>query len=422
MKREKLGKYCKLRNGYAFKSKDFVESGIPIVRIGEISDGSINLKTAARIEEKESYDKYLIDKGAILIAMSGATTGKIGRFLHQVKAYQNQRVGCFIPDERKLSKEYLYFYLKTIGNLILQKAYGGGQPNISPREIESIRIPIPEKYEDQIRIATLLCYVEEFIAKRKESIRLLDELLKSTFLEMFGDPVKNDKGWARERVYTIIKRIENGWSPKCSNNTRLSENEWAILKLSAVTYRQYNPDEHKVLLEGTNPREKNEVKKGNLLFSRKNTRDLVGACAYVFDTPTRLMLPDTIFRLVYEKDKISPTYLWMLFNQRNFAKKIQKLASGSAGSMPNISKTKLNRLKIPFPPFTLQTQFAQIVQKTEFLKSKYQTSLLELDNLYGSLSQRAFREELDLSKVPVHYELEVHDVVSSAHVTSTLKR
>ena len=273
MNREKLGKYCKLRNGYAFKSKNFVESGIPVVRIGEISNGSINLKTAARIEEKESYDKYLIDKGAILIAMSGATTGKIGRFLHQVKAYQNQRVGCFIPDERKLSKEYLYFYLKTIGNLILQKAYGGGQPNISPREIESIRIPIPEKYEDQIRIATLLSHVEELIAKRKESIRLLDELLKSTFLEMFGDPVRNYKGWARDRVDTVIKRIENGWSPKCSNNTRLSENEWAILKLSAVTYRQYNPDEHKVLLEGTNPREKNEVKKGNLLFSRKNSVD-----------------------------------------------------------------------------------------------------------------------------------------------------
>ena len=81
MNLEKLGKHCKLRNGYAFKSKDFVESGIPIVRIGEISDGNINLKNAARIEKKGSYDKYLIDKDAILIAMSGATTGKIGRFL-----------------------------------------------------------------------------------------------------------------------------------------------------------------------------------------------------------------------------------------------------------------------------------------------------------------------------------------------------
>ncbi|MDL2124349.1 MAG: restriction endonuclease subunit S, partial [Deltaproteobacteria bacterium] len=361
MNREKLGKYCKLRNGYAFKSKDFVESGIPIVRIGEISDGSINLKTAARIEEKESYDKYLIDKGAILIAMSGATTGKIGRFLHQVKAYQNQRVGSFIPDERKLSKEYLYFYLKTIGNLILQKAYGGGQPNISPREIESIRIPIPEKYEDQIRIATFLSRAEELIAKRKESIRLLDELLKSTFLEIFGDPVRNDKGWDEEPLskFGTLNRGVSKHRPR--NAPELLGGPYPLIQTGDVAsaglyIRSYNQTYSEIGL-----------KQSKLWPKRTLCITIAANIAKTAILDFDACFPDSVVGFTPFPEESHPIYVHYLF--KFFQRILEKNAPQAA--QKNINLQILRNLPVPKPHIREQDPFVKLVEKVDSLKTKY---------------------------------------------------
>lgn len=108
MKAIQLGNVCKVRNGYAFKSKNFANTGIPIVRIGEIEEGIINLDNAAKIEENELFSNFLVKKGDVLIAMSGATTGKIGKYLFENSAYQNQRVGCFLPNKKLLSNDYLF--------------------------------------------------------------------------------------------------------------------------------------------------------------------------------------------------------------------------------------------------------------------------------------------------------------------------
>jgi type I restriction enzyme S subunit len=259
--------------------------------------------------------------------------------------------------------------------------------------LKKITIPLPS-LPDQLHIANLLNKAENLISQRKESIRLLDEFLKSTFLEMFGDPVRNEKGWTVNTMRSVINGIDSGWSPVCLNKPRIHEYEWAILKLGSVTYRKFNPKENKLLDQSITIKKEIVPQKGDLLFSRKNTYELVGATVFIFESYKRLLLPDTIFKINYLKDKVSGLYLWYLFNDLKFRKVIQSMASGAAGSMPNISKEKLGKLKISLPPIELQTQFAQIVEKTESLKTQFQQSLSELENLYGSLSQKAFRGEL----------------------------
>ena len=173
-----------------------------------------------------------------------------------------------------------------------------------------------------------------------------------------------------------------------------------MLKLGAVTSCYFQQNENKALPEDVKPQTKHEIKKGDLLFSRKNTYELVAACAYVFNTRSKLLMPDLIFRFVFKEDaEVNPIFIWKLLTADSQRNKIQSFAAGAAGSMPNISKTNLKKVLLPIPPLEVQNQFAAIVEKVEGLKSQYQQSLTELENLYGALSQKAFKGKLDLSRV-----------------------
>ena len=131
-----------------------------------------------------------------------------------------------------------------------------------------------------------------------------------------------------------------------------------------------------------------------MLFVRKNTYEMVGASAYVFSSPGNLMIPDTIFRLKYIESKVNPIFLWLTINHENYRQEIQRLASGSAGSMPNISKSRLMNKKIYLPPVDKQNQFAERVQAIETQKAQAQASLAQAEDLFNSLLQRAFKGEL----------------------------
>ena len=184
---------------------------------------------------------------------------------------------------------------------------------------------------------------------------------------MFGNPITNEMGWDKVRLSTCIESIDNGKSLVCDTSAR--QGNWpAVLKLSAATYGFYRPEENKAMLDENQFVEDAAVRAGDLLFTRKNTPELVGMCAYVYDTPSRLMMPDLIFRL-NTTNRCNKVFLWKLINHNLFRDCIQAIATGSAKSMSNISKERLLNLKIILPPAELQEQFAAFVAQTD--KSKY---------------------------------------------------
>lgn len=184
---------------------------------------------------------------------------------------------------------------------------------------------------------------------------------------MFGDPICNQKEWSKKKLSQCLTSIDNGKSFVCATNSRVN-NESALLKLSAVTYGYYNPEENKEIIDVNQFVANAEVHSGDLLFTRKNTPELVGMSAYVYDTPANLMMPDLIFRLNVSKccNKI---FLWKLINHDLFRPCIENIATGSAKSMSNISKERLLGLKIIVPPMELQLQFADFVKQVD--KSKF---------------------------------------------------
>lgn len=394
---EKLGNIAIVKNGFAFKSDEYVDNGIRVIRItnvqkGKIVDSNPQFVENSRINE---FKDYLLNSGDILVSLTG-NVGRVGILTKELEpAVLNQRVACIRVKDKNVCSDYVFQYLNSsfFEQDAIKNSNGIAQLNLSTKWIENYEIPLPP-LEEQIQIATVLSKAENLITKRKKTIELLDEFVKSTFLEMFGDPVRNEKGWEKKKLYQYLNRIDSGWSPICENFPAEKDN-WGVLKLSAVTSCIYNDCENKSLPINISPKVEKEVQKGDVLFTRKNTKELVAACAYVFKTRKKLMMSDTIFRLeIKERGLLNPIFLWKLLCNDKFRKNVQNLASGSAGSMPNISKQSLLQLDILLPPLPLQNQFAEIVNKVEVLKEKHQKSLEELENLYGSLSQKAFRGEL----------------------------
>ena len=215
-----------------------------------------------------------------------------------------------------------------------------------------------------------------------------DRSHKSRFVEMFGDPTANTKSWTIVELGDVLVSIGNGKSFVCESFPRMGDAP-AILKLSAATWGVYRPEENKALKPGSKYYPECEVRDGDLLFTRKNTFDLVGMCAYVRKTPPNLMLPDLIFRLE-TNGKIDKLYLANLINFDTFRASVRGLASGSAASMPNISKTRLLGLKIPLPPLALQREFAAFVAEVDKSEFAVRKRLEKARQLYRAKLQEYF--------------------------------
>jgi type I restriction enzyme S subunit len=270
---------------------------------------------------------------------------------------------------------------------------GAAQLNFGPSHLKKIIIPIPS-LSDQNRITELLSKSETLIEQRKQSISLLDEFLKSTFVDMFGDPVKNEKGWENVRFGDYILKIIAGSSYGGEQKDRLMDDEYGVLKVSAVTWGVFNPNEFKVVNIKDITSKLIHPQKGDLLFSRANTKELVGATCIVDKDYPKLFLPDKIWNLKLNENELNHYFIHFLFQNASFRHTLTKGATGTSGSMLNISMPKLRNIQFSKPPIELQTKFAEIVAKTEALKEQYKTSLHELENLYGSLSQQAFKGEM----------------------------
>ncbi|MDL2322374.1 restriction endonuclease subunit S [Bacteroidales bacterium OttesenSCG-928-A17] len=162
----RLEDVCGFENGFAFSSNDYKTIGIPLIRISNIIDGSIELNNCVYIDESEFIpQRYQIEKGDLLIAMSGATTGKMGIYKSIDPAYLNQRVGCIkSKNNQLLSNLYRNYFLLLQTDEILKLAHGGAQPNISSNKINSIEIPLPP-INEQRRIVKR---IEEIFASLDE--------------------------------------------------------------------------------------------------------------------------------------------------------------------------------------------------------------------------------------------------------------
>ena len=164
----RLGEICKVENGYAFSSDEYKPFGTPLVRISNIVNDKIDLSSCVFIQG-DVEEKFIVSKGDLLIAMSGATTGKMGIYSQNEISYLNQRVGNIkILNKDLLLPEYRNYFMISKMDDILKLAYGGAQPNISAKIISNFLLPLPPISEQQ-----------RIVAKIEELFSVLDSIKKS---------------------------------------------------------------------------------------------------------------------------------------------------------------------------------------------------------------------------------------------------
>jgi len=354
-----------------------------------------------KIDENKVLKKHL-KKGDVIIEKSGGSPKQpVGRVVYfdldtDEKLLCNNFTAILRPNEKLVIPKFFFYQLLIAhyrGRTLKYQNKTTGIINLQLDKYLETKIDVPS-LSNQLHIANILSKAESLIAQRKESIALLDEFLKSTFLEMFGDPVRNDKSFKKVRFGDYITNIIAGSSYGGQKKETLKEDEFGVLKVSAVTWGVFNPKEFKVINVKDLKGEIINPKKGDLLFSRANTMELVGATCIVDKDYPRLFLPDKLWNIELKEGELNKMFIHYLFKNKTFKNILTREASGTSGSMLNISMEKLRNVKFSIPPISLQNKFAQIVEKTEALKTQYQCSLQELENLYGSLSQKAFKGEL----------------------------
>ena len=367
MTRVRLGDVCTVVSGSTPKTEisEYWDGDIDWITPAELSDDTYVVKESVRKITKEGVSKTGLKSfpAGTVILSSRAPIGKVA--IAGKEMYCNQGFKNLICSD-KISNEYLYWFLK--GNTSYLKSLGRGATfkEISKTIVENIEINLPSMSE-QLQVSSVMKKCGDIIVFRKKQLHVLDDLIKARFVEMFGDPVFNPRKWDTYRLEECLERIDNGKSFVCSEKPREGRFP-AVLKLSAATYGDYRPAENKALLDESQFVESAEVHTGDLLFTRKNTPELVGMAAYVQETPEKLMMPDLIFRLV-TNERMNPIFLWQLINCKEFRPVIQGISGGSAKSMSNISKERLGKISVICPPRQIQDQLVPFVAQVDKSKS-----------------------------------------------------
>ena len=282
-------------------------------------------------------------------------------------------------DEERIDWDYAWRLLNNENWWIKS---GSGQPFVKVRESLKRSIYLPP-LSIQKQFAANLRGVESQISIAQRSLAALDSLVKSRFIEMFGDL----SGYESRTLKECVSGIESGKSPKCLAKPREGNNP-GVLKLSAISSGIYKETENKALPSDAKATDGRVVCDGDILLARKNTPELVGQSVFVNHTDGNIMFPDIVFRMhaKYEVDGVYLSYALA----HPLAGAIKSLAHGSAKSMSNIPKSELVRLPIPLPPLALQREFAAFVSQVDKSRFIAQQQIEKLQMLYDSLAQDYF--------------------------------
>lgn len=368
--------------------------GVRFIRITDIdASGQLGGADPAYVPATTpELDRYELSFGDLLIARSGATAGKsmLFRGLSERAVFAGYLIR-FKARADLVLPEYLAYYMQSPAywRYIRKTARAVAQPNINARELASLPVPLAPP-TDQRRIVDLLSRAENIVRMRREAESKAKEIIPALFLDMFGDPARNERGWEVRRLGEIVERFQGGKNVEAGAS---GDSEFRILKISAVTSGKYDELEAKPAPSGFSPPPHYFVREGDILFSRANTEELVGATAMVVSTDGKSLLPDKLWRLVWRPDaRVRPAYMLALLQNRSTRKALSKIASGTGGSMKNISQAKLSELRLPIAPMDAQITFERNSESVKSLLGGTQRAGTVADQAFQSLLAGVFGE------------------------------
>lgn len=427
----KLGEYLFLKNGFAFKSKDYVSessNAVPVIRISDIKSGCVTSQNAAQVPEALANPNFTITEGDLLIAMSGATTGKTGVYRGESVAYQNQRVGNIkLLSESNGHKGFRNYLIQSLSESILKEAYGAAQPNISGKAIESFVVSLPPLNEqkriadkldtllaDVDRAQTRLACIPNTLKRFRQSVLAAatsGELTKEWREGNHGEPVLEQLAniedpfgiWRSSTieplphawVYRPMKDCGaylGGGTPKKSEESFWGGSiPWVTpkdMKVKKISVAQMGITE--VGLEKSSAK---LIPEGAILFVVRGMilahsfPTAISRAEVTINQDMKALVPESFILSEYAQialDALKDTFV--------------AIAGSSTHGTKRLETNKLGSVGIPIPPLKEQKQIVQRVEElfahADTVEKQYNQAKARLDKLTQSILAKAFRGEL----------------------------
>jgi len=373
--------------GSSLKKSELVASGIPVAGIenvlpNEFIKGFRRFVTQKKFNELSDYE---IQPGDVLVTTMGTigraavAPGDIGRTIIDSHLFRMRL------ETNRVYPQFLCYGLNSdfVVSQLKRMARGAIMEGLNTGILKECIIPLPDLPE-QKRIAALLEKADRLRRTRCYARQLSDTFLQSAFVEMFGDPEKNQMGWNFEQLSSLSEKIEYGVtasatpSPVGPKFLRITDIQDGTVNWDDVPYCQISEEEGKAV----------NLKKGDIVFAR--TGATTGKSFLIHSCPPNAVFASYLIR-VRPTRRIDSIYLYGFFQSEAYWHQISKAVVGS--TQPGVNATKLAELRIPAPPLPLQQKFAAIVRRFERLWAQQCEAERQAEHLFQTLVHRAFNGE-----------------------------
>lgn len=356
------------------------------IRYIQIEDlrGDANLKWA-----EEDQDVVACNEKDVLLAWDGANAGEFG---YGLKGAVGSTLAKLSPLNGSTHTPYVGHFLKSKTPYLRSKCTGATIPHVNRWVLEDIKIPLPPLPE-QRRIAAILDKAQALVANDKRTLAVYDQLAKSLFLEMFGDPVRNERGW---EVVKLKSCYEGDEATRCGPfGSALKKGEYVdegvpVWTMDNIVGFSFDPS---ACLYITSEKYADlthyAVNDGDIIISRAGT---VGKMCVLKSGHAHSIISTNLIKLSLDKSKLLPEVFVRLMTY--FRGRVGNLRTGKEGAFTHMNTQVLDNLAIALPPLPVQKEYVRTVEAIHLRCAQVEQSLRQSEALFGSLLQRAFRAQL----------------------------
>ena len=369
---------------------EFVDKGISFLRVQNIEGGTVNYKyNTLFIDEKthQAFSRSQIHPGDVLVSIAG-TIGRVGVVPENAPRLNCNQAVAIVRTKREIYRPFLRHWFESgcAKRQMRSATVTGTISNLSLSQIANLQIHLPP-LDEQRRIAAILDKADAIHRKRQESIRLTEEFLRSTFLEMFGDPVTNTKGWEIRPLKDVVS-IVSGGTPATANADYWDGNiPWVSPKDMKIE-EIYDAIDHVSDLAFQQTSLKKIPTSAILLV----VRGMILVHTVPIGITRRLVAINQDIKALIAKGTVLPEFLlWNLLAQHDYI--LSKVATAAHGTK-RLEMSEVENLPILLPEIKIQQKFVEIFCKHKVANKKMRSSNMESENLFNSLTHCAFHGEL----------------------------
>lgn len=347
----------------------------------DFEDGRINdFKESVNYISNNAKEKAkILPKGSVLVTCIGII-GKVG--ITEKESAFNQQINAIIPNKNIINNRYLAYWLISKAEVLRKKANAPVVPIINKTDFQELEIAVPN-IETQKEIVKKLNKIQKLIDIKEKQKCLYEDLIKSQFVEMFGTPFVNEKKWKMGTIRDLLTEAKYGTS-----KPSVEGGKYKYIRMNNITYDgKLDLSDLKFINIPENELEKYTTKKGDILFNRTNSRELVGKTC-VYNLEEQMVIAGFVIR-VRTNEYTNPYFLSTYLNTKYLKNKLYNMCKNASGQS-NINAQELQNIEIYVPPTELQNQFADIVKQIDKQKVEIENSLKEMQELYESLMEKYF--------------------------------